>query len=178
MYLVTQITIQLVVPPPPRDQTHEVRSLRAFRRLGHEQWTCKEQGLVVTLILENRLDLLVVMPIGHGKLAMFMIPPMVTAHTIIMVVLLTILVSGHEANVSRAGLRYATYGTNQLTFDDPPSILFVLVEHTSTPRFVELAHTLNHLQKLHCVIVDEAHLFLSDFRPVMKRLLSLWAVGC
>jgi superfamily II DNA helicase RecQ len=43
---------------------------------------------------------------------------------------------------------------------------------------VELAHTLNHLQKLHCVVVDEAHLLLSDFRPVMKRLLPLWAVGC
>jgi superfamily II DNA helicase RecQ len=37
---------------------------------------------------------------------------------------------------------------------------------------------LNHLQKLHCIVVDEAHLLLSDFRPVMKRLLPLWAVGC
>jgi superfamily II DNA helicase RecQ len=42
---------------------------------------------------------------------------------------------------------------------------------------VELAHTLNHLQKLHCVVVDEAHLLLSAFRPVMKRLLPLWAVA-
>ncbi len=52
------------------------------------------------------------------------------------------------------------------------------MERAATPRFVELAHTLNHLQKLHCVVVDEAHLLLSDFRPVMKRLLPLWAVGC
>jgi len=37
---------------------------------------------------------------------------------------------------------------------------------------------LNHLQKLHCVVVDEAHLLLSDFRPVMRHLLPLWAVGC
>jgi hypothetical protein len=43
---------------------------------------------------------------------------------------------------------------------------------------MELAHMLNHLQKLHCVVVDEAHLLLSDFTPVMKRLLPLWAVGC
>jgi len=178
MYSVTQTTPQPVAPPPPRDQTHEVRSLRAFRRLGHEQWTCKEQGLAVTLILENRLDLLVVMPTGHGKSAMFMIPPMVTARTVIVVVPLTILVSGHEADASRASLRYATYGMDTITFDDPPSILFVSVERATTPRFVELAHTLNHLQKLHCVIVDEAHLLLSDFRPVMKRLLPLWAVGC
>ncbi len=52
------------------------------------------------------------------------------------------------------------------------------MERAATPRFVQLAHTLNHLQKLHCVVVDEAHLLLSDFRPVMKRLLPLWAVGC
>ncbi len=26
--------------------------------------------------------------------------------------------------------------------------------------------------------MDETHLLLSDFRPVMKRLLPLWAVGC
>jgi hypothetical protein len=52
------------------------------------------------------------------------------------------------------------------------------MERATTPRFVELAHTLNHLEKLHCVVVDEAHLFLLDFRLVMKRLLSLWVVGC
>jgi superfamily II DNA helicase RecQ len=72
--------------------------------LGDEQWTCKEQGLAMTLVLENQLDLLVVMPIGHGKSVMFMIPPMVTNRTIIVVVPLTIFVSGHEANASRVGL--------------------------------------------------------------------------
>jgi len=56
--------------------------------------------------------------------------------------------------------------------------LFISVECAATPRFVELAHTLNHLQKLHCVVMDEAHLLLSDFRPVMKHLLPLWVVGC
>jgi len=155
-----------------------VHALRAFRQFGHEQWTCKEQGLAVTLVLENRLDLLVVMPIGHGKSAAFMIPPMVTGRTIIVVVPLSILVSGHEADANRASLRYATYGTDIITFHDPPSILFVSVERATTPRFVELTHTLNHLQKLHCVVMDEAHLLLSNFRPVMKRLLPLWAVGC
>ncbi len=132
----------------------------------------------MTLVLENRLDLLVVMPTGHGKSAAFMIPPMVTGRTVIVVVPLNILVSGHEADASRVGLRYATYGTDTITFHDPPSILFVSVERATTPRFVELAHTLNHLQKLHCVVVDEAHLLLFDFRPIMKRLLPLWAVGC
>jgi ATP-dependent DNA helicase RecQ len=178
MYSVAQTPIQPAISPPPRDQTHKVRALRALRRFGHEQWTCKEQGLAVTLVLENKLDLLVVMPTGHGKSAVFMIPPMVTDRTIIVVVPLSILVNGHEVNVSRAGLRYATYGTDTITFDDPPSILFVSVEHATTPKFVELAHMLNHLQKLHCVVVDEAHLLLSDFRPVMKRLLPFWAVGC
>ncbi len=132
----------------------------------------------MTLILENRLDLLVVMPTGHGKSAVFMIPPMVIGCTVIMVVPFTILISGHEADASRVGLQYATFGTDTVTFNDPPSILFVSVERAATPRFVELAHTLNHLQKLHCVVVDEVHLLLSDFRPVMKRMLPLWAVGC
>ncbi len=68
--------------------------------MGHEQWTCKEQSLVGTLVLENKLDLLVVMPTRHRKSAMFMIPPMVIGRIIILVVPLTILVSGHEADAS------------------------------------------------------------------------------
>jgi superfamily II DNA helicase RecQ len=178
MYSVAQTAPQSVVPPPPRDQTHEVRALRAFRQLGHQQWTCKEQALAVTLVLENKLDLLMVMPTEHGKSVVFMIPPMVTGRTIIVVVPLTILITGHEADAGRAGLRHATYGRDTIAFDAPPSILFVSVESAATPRFVELAHTLNHLQKLQSLVVDVAHLLLSDFRPVMWRLLPLWVVGC
>jgi superfamily II DNA helicase RecQ len=59
----------------------------------------------MTLVLENRLDLLVVMPTGHGKSAMFMIPPMVNNQTIIVVVCFTILVNEHEADVNRTNLR-------------------------------------------------------------------------
>jgi hypothetical protein len=70
------------------------------------------------------------------------------------------------------------YGADTITFDDPSSILFVSVEHAAAPRFVELAHTLNHLQKLHCVVMDKVHLLLLDFRLVMKHLLPLWAMGC
>ncbi len=127
----------------------------------------------MTLVLENKLDLLVVMPTGHGKSAVFTIPPMVTGRTIIVVVLLTILVTGHEADAGRAGLRHASYGKNTITFNAPLSILFVSVESAATSRFVELAHTLNHLQKLHLVIMDAAHLLLSDFRLVMRHLLPL-----
>ncbi len=139
MCSVPQTIPQRALPPPPGDRTHEMRSLRALRRLGHGQWTCKEQGLAVTLVLENRLDLLVVMPTGHGKSTVFMIPSMVTTRIVIMVVPLTIFVRGHEADATRAGLRHATYGADTITFDDPPSILFVLVERAATPRFVELA---------------------------------------
>jgi hypothetical protein len=88
----------------------------------------------VTLILENRLDLLVVMPTGHGESVVFMIPPMVTSWTIIMVVLLTILVSRHEVDASGPDLQYATYGMDTITFDDPPFILFISMEHAATPR--------------------------------------------
>ncbi len=54
----------------------------------------------MTLVLENRLDLLVVMPTGHGKSAVFMIPTMVTGRTIIVVIPLSILISGHEADAN------------------------------------------------------------------------------
>jgi hypothetical protein len=36
MYSVAQTAPQSAVPPPPRDQTHEVRALRALRQLGHQ----------------------------------------------------------------------------------------------------------------------------------------------
>jgi superfamily II DNA helicase RecQ len=64
--------------------------------------------LAVTLVLENRLDLLVVMPTVHGKSAVFMIPPMVTAHTVIVMVPLTILVS--ERDLSRLTTRDLSHG--------------------------------------------------------------------
>jgi superfamily II DNA helicase RecQ len=40
------------------------------------------------------------MPTRHGKSAVFMILPMVTARTVIVVVPLTILVRGHEADAT------------------------------------------------------------------------------
>jgi hypothetical protein len=72
----------------------------ALHRLGHGQWTCKEEGLAVMFVLENKFNLLVVMPTGHGKSAMFMIPLMVTACTVIVMVPLMILIRRHEANVT------------------------------------------------------------------------------
>jgi len=36
MYSIAQTPTQPTIPPPPRDQTHEVRALRALRRFGHE----------------------------------------------------------------------------------------------------------------------------------------------
>ncbi len=53
---------------------------------------------MVTLVLENQTNLLVVMFIGHGKFTTFMMPPMVTNHIVIMVVPLSILVNGHEVD--------------------------------------------------------------------------------
>jgi hypothetical protein len=103
---------------------------------------------------------------------------MVTNWTIIVVVLLIILVSGHEVDANQVGLQYTTYGMDIITFNDPPSILFVSMESVATPRFVERTHTLNHLQKLHCVVVDEVHLLLSYFKLVMKCMLPLWDVEC
>jgi superfamily II DNA helicase RecQ len=119
-----------------------------------------------------------VMPTRHGKSALFMILLMVINQTIIVVVPLIILVSGREADVNWTGLWYATYDMDTITFDDPPSILFISMERLATQGFVELAHTLNHLQKLHCVIVHEAYLLLLDFKLVMKCMLALWDVGC
>lgn len=103
---------------------------------------------------------------------------MVTSWTVIVVVPLAILVNGHKVDAKRVDLWYATYGINMLTFDDPLSILFVLVEWAITPMFVQLANALQYFKKLHYIIVDEAHLLLFDFRLVMKHLLPLWGVDC
>ncbi len=46
----------------------------------------------------NQTNLLVVMPTGHGKSTTFMMPPTITNHIVIMVVPLSILVSGHEVD--------------------------------------------------------------------------------
>ncbi len=68
-----------------------------LHQLGHEQWTCKEQGMVVTLAVENHFDLLVIMP-TYEKFVVFMISLMVIGQTVIMVVPLVVL-NGHEAYV-------------------------------------------------------------------------------
>jgi len=128
----------------------------------------KGTSLVVTLVLENQTNLLVVMLIGHGKFTTFMMLPTVTNHIVIMVVHLSILVSGHQVDAQLLNLHHSTFGVDAITLDDPLTIVFVLVKYATTPRFVQLAHTLNHLQKLHCIVVDEVHLLLSDFKPIMK----------
>jgi len=49
----TTNTTQSTTPPPPRNLTHEVCALHAFQQLGHQQCISKEQGLMVTLVLEK-----------------------------------------------------------------------------------------------------------------------------
>jgi hypothetical protein len=94
----TPNTSQSTTLPLPKNLTHEVCALHAFQQLGHQQCISKEQGLVVTLVLENQTNLLVVMSIGHGKSITLTMPPTITNHIVIMVVPLSILVSGHEVD--------------------------------------------------------------------------------
>jgi hypothetical protein len=62
--------------------------------------------------------------------------------------------------------------------DSQVPILGMWVSSSHSFKSGVATHTLNHLQKLHCVVVDEVHLLLSDSRSVMKHLLPSWAMGC
>jgi hypothetical protein len=78
---------------------------------------------MVTLVLENQTNLLVVMLIGHGKFTTFMMPPTVINHIVIMVVPLSILVSGHEVDAQWLNLHHSTFGVDTITLDDPLTII-------------------------------------------------------
>jgi hypothetical protein len=81
---------------------------------------------------------------------------------------LVILVSGHEANIEWIGLTHSTFDMDIIMLDHLLVIIFVFVECAMTPQFVQLTNTLTYLQKLHCIMVDKAHLLILNFKPIMK----------
>jgi len=87
----------------------------------------------MALVLKTHLDLLVVMPTGHKKSTLFMIPPMVTNCIVIMVVSFVILFNGHKIDTKQVGLQHVIKLKDLLTTS------FVLVEHVTT-------HGLSNLQ--------------------------------
>jgi hypothetical protein len=92
---------------------------------------------------------------------------------------MAIFIHGYEMEMAKNGVCHSTFGiSKKLPMMVPPSIIFVSVEHATSLNFVELAHTLNHLGEFHCIVVNESHLLLLDFRPVMKQLLPLLVMGC
>ncbi|CAM6037220.1 unnamed protein product, partial [Sphagnum compactum] len=130
----------------------------------------------MSLVFENHIDMLAIMPTGHGKSLIFMVPAMVMNQTIIVFMSLAILTHKHEMEANRNKLQYATYGVKNIIYDDPPPIMFVLVERVRTRRFVELVHILKHFEKLHYIVVDKAHLLLCNFKPAMTKLLPFVAM--
>jgi hypothetical protein len=119
-------------------------------------------------MLKNHFDFLVLMPIGHKKFIVFMIPPMVTNCTVIMVVFFVILVNKHEINVKQVGLRHIIFNIDAIKLNNLLTTLFVSIEHATTPWFVQLTNTLAHFLKMHYLIVDKTHLLLLDFIPIIK----------
>lgn len=93
----------------------------------------------MALVLKTHLDLLVVMPTGHKKSTLFMIPPMVTNCIVIMVVSFVILFNGHKIDAKRVGLQHVIFNIDVIKLKDLLTTSFVLVEHVTT-------HGLSNLQ--------------------------------
>jgi hypothetical protein len=117
----------------------------------------------MTLVLKNDFNFLAIVPIGHDKFVIFIVLAMVAKRMVIMVVPFAILVHAHKMKTIINGFHHFTFNT----YDDLQSIIFVLVEFVDLLSFVKLTHTLNHLKKLHYIVVNETYISLLNFKHVM-----------
>lgn len=154
--------------------------LEALRKyFGHNSFRAAQEQLIDE-ILGGR-DCLGVMPTGAGKSLCYQIPAVLMSGTVIVISPLISLMKDQVEALVQNGVRAAcinssmdevdAYDINRRAAMGEFDILYVAPERLGTPRFTELANSL----EIPLVAVDEAHCVShwgQDFRPSYMRIAS------
>ncbi|KAI9472497.1 hypothetical protein BDB00DRAFT_879923, partial [Zychaea mexicana] len=169
--------------PDVTNMSSEAKALRGLRLLLQEPsatFQSKIQQEATIAAIERKKNILVVLPTGGGKSAVFMAPSLIEKDkTTIVVVPLVTLLGDMARRLVDSGIDYCTYdGTLDHGMMLSVKIILVTPEKAKEQKFVSMLHTMSAQGRISRIIIDEAHLVItwSSFRPTMGELAQLRTV--
>ena len=117
-----------------------------------------------------RDDRLVVQPTGSGKTLLYIIPALM--HPTKVIIVICPLLALQDDLLRRCNAA----GLDTVTFEDrehvPARIVITMVEATESPEYTHYVRSLVRQRRLHCIVVEEAHLVLlsASYRRAMTLL--------
>jgi superfamily II DNA or RNA helicase len=144
-------------------------------------WKTPEQAVAVSLAVENVRDFIAVLPTGSGKSAIFMAAALSRSQGVVVVVVPLRMLLYKQKQACKAGkvpcCEYSAGG--QRVGHAFSGLVFVSAETAGSEEFLAWARTSISMGSLHCIVIDEVHLVLGDFRPRMtKNLVRLSGLSC
>lgn len=127
------------------------------------RWRSARQHSLVAHVLEGIRDVLAVLPTGTGKSLSFLIPSVVQEKSIIVIVPLVALKHDLARRLTEMGCSFAMWSPRMVPAG-APKVVLVSIESINSLEYVTFVRSLQILDKLLCVIVDEVHLLLQNFR--------------
>jgi superfamily II DNA helicase RecQ len=160
----------------PRHFMSAQQLLKRFLNDPLAKFKSTEQCIGATLVLEQVVNLLVVLPTNAGKslfyqLAAFSDPDRVV---IVVIPLVALLMESVEKCKAR-GIHCAAYNPSMSPHTDLFSLVFVSVEFLSQPGFGVYMHTIHESGLLSQIFFDEAHVTLTahSYRPCIDSVVLL-----
>ena len=157
---------------------HSYAAFHGLSLLGHSQWRSREQALALAYVCEGTRHLLTILPTGHGKSLLYLVPSILyPQETCVVIVPLSILLVDHVATAGKHNISSTVWRNQHIPYISCPQIVFVSVEDSVSTEFENFAHMLVAHKKLHRIVFDEVHLAFADYRKHMNFLLRLRTIS-
>jgi superfamily II DNA helicase RecQ len=166
------------VPPTHRDQkavTYMPSELMSAL-IAMKRYPCKSktQSAAAIAVHARREDILCILPTGGGKSLTFQATAATRGGRVIVLVVPFIALAEDQVKSARElGISSEVYHSG-MAVDTCPRILCAVVEKATRQHFQHFLSELTANERLHAIVLDEAHLYLSPdlakFRPRFKDL--------
>ena len=156
--------------PAKRTKISVKDALRQVVGQGDADFKNVEQEEAVILAVEGKRDALVILPTGCGKSMTFLLAAFMNPRKLCIVVApLVALQKDLEGRCRTLGIQVSMWKDRNVA---GTRILLISAEHVLTSQYETFVREQSALGRLHCLFVDEAHLFLTwqDFRVALSAV--------
>lgn len=146
------------------------QALRDITKDENADFRSDQQKQAILHSCNSRKDVMLILPTASGKSMVYFIPCILTEKKIIILILpLVALVEDVLVRCKEIGIQAAIWEDR---FIVGSKLIVLSAEHVVTAGYTEFINECHHKGQLHCVVIDEIHLFeqWKDFRPVLNDI--------
>ena len=156
----------------------EERALEALRRIIQKPdttWSCPEQRMAVTQVLNLKTDILAIMRTGSGKSMLMILPTLIEGNKITVGVLpLRSLMLDYERRLTEMGLDYEKY-EGGVSLRGASNLILVSADKARTSGWKQALGELHERKTVVRMVFDEGHFAFTgnDFRSALDNVHEL-----